>query len=49
MKPVYLYSTPGCHLCEMAREIISQKYKEKKEKKARDKKKKKRRENKNIK
>lgn len=22
MKPVYLYSTPGCHLCEMAREII---------------------------
>lgn len=23
MKPVYLYSTPGCHLCEMAREIVS--------------------------
>jgi thiol-disulfide isomerase/thioredoxin len=23
MKPVYLYSTPGCHLCEMAKEIIS--------------------------
>lgn len=22
MKPLYLYSTPGCHLCEMAREII---------------------------
>jgi hypothetical protein len=23
MKPVYLYSTLGCHLCEMAREIVS--------------------------
>jgi glutaredoxin len=23
MKPIYLYSTPGCHLCEMAKEIIS--------------------------
>jgi len=23
MKPLYLYSTPGCHLCEMAREIVS--------------------------
>ena len=23
MKPVYLYSTPGCHLCEMAKEIVS--------------------------
>ncbi|MDO8344406.1 MAG: glutaredoxin family protein [Cellvibrio sp.] len=23
MQPIYLYSTPGCHLCEMAREIIS--------------------------
>lgn len=22
MKPLYLYSTPGCHLCEMAREIV---------------------------
>lgn len=22
MKPIYLYSTPGCHLCELAREII---------------------------
>lgn len=23
MKSIYLYSTPGCHLCEMAREIVS--------------------------
>lgn len=23
MQPIYLYSTPGCHLCEIAREIIS--------------------------
>jgi glutaredoxin len=23
MKMIYLYSTPGCHLCEMAREIVS--------------------------
>lgn len=23
MRSLYLYSTPGCHLCEMAREIIS--------------------------
>lgn len=23
MKPVYLYSTLGCHLCEMAEEIVS--------------------------
>ncbi len=23
MKPVYLYSTLGCHLCEMAKEIVS--------------------------
>lgn len=23
MKPIYLYSTQGCHLCELAREIIS--------------------------
>jgi hypothetical protein len=23
MHSVYLYSTPGCHLCEMAREIVS--------------------------
>lgn len=22
MKPVYLYSTAGCHLCELAREIV---------------------------
>lgn len=22
MQPIYLYSTPGCHLCEMAKEII---------------------------
>lgn len=22
MKPIYLYSTPGCHLCELAREIL---------------------------
>lgn len=22
MKSVYLYSTPGCHLCEMASEIV---------------------------
>lgn len=22
MKPIYLYSTPGCHLCELAREIV---------------------------
>lgn len=23
MQSIYLYSTPGCHLCEMAREIVS--------------------------
>ena len=23
MKPIYLYSTPSCHLCEIAREIVS--------------------------
>jgi len=23
MKSIYLYSTPGCHLCEMARDIVS--------------------------
>ncbi|HSC67969.1 MAG TPA: glutaredoxin family protein [Cellvibrio sp.] len=23
MKSLHLYSTPGCHLCEMAREIVS--------------------------
>lgn len=23
MKPIYLYSTPGCHLCEMARDIVA--------------------------
>jgi hypothetical protein len=23
MKSIYLYSTPGCHLCEIAKEIIS--------------------------
>jgi len=23
MKSVYLYSTPGCHLCEIASEIVS--------------------------
>ncbi|MEN0037506.1 MAG: glutaredoxin family protein [Cellvibrio sp.] len=23
MKTIYLYSTPGCHLCEMARDIVS--------------------------
>lgn len=23
MKSIYLYSTSGCHLCEMAREIVS--------------------------
>ncbi|MDZ4262690.1 MAG: glutaredoxin family protein [Pseudomonadota bacterium] len=23
MKSIYLYSTPGCHLCEIARDIIS--------------------------
>lgn len=22
MKFIYLYSTPGCHLCELAREIV---------------------------
>lgn len=22
MKPIYLYSTPGCHLCELAREVV---------------------------
>lgn len=22
MKSLYLYSTPGCHLCEIAREIV---------------------------
>jgi len=22
MKSIYLYSTPGCHLCELAREIV---------------------------
>nr|WP_324260017.1 glutaredoxin family protein [Cellvibrio fontiphilus] len=22
MKAIYLYSTPGCHLCELAREIV---------------------------
>lgn len=23
MQSIYLYSTPGCHLCELAREIVS--------------------------
>ncbi|MGV8836689.1 glutaredoxin family protein [Cellvibrio sp.] len=23
MQSIYLYSTPGCHLCEMARDIVS--------------------------
>tara|TARA_R100000656_G_scaffold68162_1_gene51494 strand:- start:1483 stop:1731 length:249 start_codon:yes stop_codon:yes gene_type:complete len=23
MQSIYLYSTPGCHLCELAREVIS--------------------------
>jgi len=23
MKPIYLYSTLGCHLCEMARDIVA--------------------------
>jgi hypothetical protein len=22
MKTIYLYSTPGCHLCDLAREIV---------------------------
>lgn len=22
MKSLYLYSTPGCHLCELAREVV---------------------------